>query len=242
MPKIIAIGDTHGRANWKVPFYNEEWDLFIFIGDYFDTHDDISSLHQLYNFLEIAKAKKNSDKQVIMLIGNHDFHYFPEIGHNGTSGYQAGVAKSFEFTITEERANLQMAFAYDNLLFTHAGVGEYWLKRLVDHKIAEGMPSFDAPSVAEFVNDMFKYKPGVFNFSGADPYGDDRGQTPIWIRPASLKVDGAILKEAGVVQIVGHTGQKSIDLEDKSFYFIDTLGTSGEYLIIEDGKFSTGKC
>lgn len=25
MPKIIAIGDTHGRANWKVPFYNEEW-------------------------------------------------------------------------------------------------------------------------------------------------------------------------------------------------------------------------
>lgn len=242
MAKIIACGDIHGRANWKIPFYKEEWDLFIFIGDYFDTHEDIPSLHQLYNFLEIAKAKKGSDKKVIMLIGNHDFHYFPEIGHNGTSGYQAGVAKSFEYAINEERDNLQMAFAHDNLLFTHAGVGEYWMKRLAGHKIAEGMPSLDAESVAEFVNDMFTYKPRVFNFTGSDPYGDDRGQTPIWIRPKSLKEDGAILKEAGIKQIVGHTGQKSLDLTDGDYFFIDTLGTSGEYLIIEDGVFSTGKC
>lgn len=240
------MGDTHGRANWKIPFYKEEWDLFIFIGDYFDTHDDISSLHQLYNFLEIVKAKKESKKEVVMLIGNHDFHYFPEIGYNGTSGYQSGVAKSFEYAINEERDQLQMAYARDNLLFTHAGVGEGWMERLVKNKIADKLPKFNAPSVAEFVNDMFKYKPMVFNFTGSDPTGNDMGQTPIWIRPLSLTKDTHTMREH-IVQIVGHTGQHTLKLDEVStlnhkYYFIDTLGTSGEYLIIEDGKFSTGKC
>ena len=46
-------------------------------------------------------------------------------------------------------------------------------------------------------------------------------------------------KKAGIIQIVGHTGQNSIDIKGKStggkYYFIDTLGTSGEYLEIIDG-------
>jgi hypothetical protein len=40
------------------------------------------------------------------------------------------------------------------------------------------------------------------------------------------------------MQIVGHTTQPRIDEKKagrQNYYLIDTLGTSGEYLIIEDG-------
>lgn len=38
----------------------------------------------------------------------------------------------------------------------------------------------------------------------------------------------------GYIQIVGHTTQNKINIVNDQFVFIDTLGTSGEYLVIED--------
>jgi hypothetical protein len=42
-----------------------------------------------------------------------------------------------------------------------------------------------------------------------------------------------------VIQVVGHTQQQQIDIKGMAtgnrYYYIDTLDTSGEYLIIEDG-------
>jgi hypothetical protein len=49
-----------------------------------------------------------------------------------------------------------------------------------------------------------------------------------------------------VIQIVGHTEVKKLDLvgAEKSaggrYYLIDCLGTSGEYMIIEDGFITKG--
>ena len=48
------------------------------------------------------------------------------------------------------------------------------------------------------------------------------------------------------IQIVGHTQMKRLDLtgSDKftggRYYFIDTMDTSGQYLVIEDDKMRTG--
>ncbi|RYZ28541.1 MAG: hypothetical protein EOO10_09190 [Chitinophagaceae bacterium] len=51
--------------------------------------------------------------------------------------------------------------------------------------------------------------------------------------------DAALLKKE-IIQVVGHTQQNCIDNKGKStggrYYFIDTLGTSKEYLVIEDGE------
>ena len=48
-----------------------------------------------------------------------------------------------------------------------------------------------------------------------------------------------------IIQVVGHTQQNQIDIKGKAtggrYYFIDTLGTSGEYLIWEDGNFNIEK-
>jgi hypothetical protein len=48
------------------------------------------------------------------------------------------------------------------------------------------------------------------------------------------------------IQVVGHTQMKRLNLEESDkftggrYYFIDTMDTSGQYLIIEDDKLSVG--
>ncbi len=243
--KTLVLGDTHGRAFWKLVLYENDFDRLIFIGDYFDSFD-INTEKQINNFLDIIEYKKKSGKEVILLIGNHDHHYFPEIGYTGTSGYQEVGKYQIEPVIDGNREHLQMAYAQDDILFTHAGVCEAWLNKQLEEigPIHDVVPLDTAGKIADFVNDVWKHKPIEFLFTGRDSYGDDMGQTPIWIRPRSLMRSGKNLKKL-VIQVVGHTGQEKIDIEGKStggrYYFIDTMGSSKEYLMIEDGKFSARK-
>jgi len=247
--KLVAIGDIHGRASWKqAVFDNQDADIFVFIGDYFDTHEDISPSLQIYNFKEIIAWKEQVElegKKVIMLIGNHDYHYFPEIGYNGTSGYSQSHAAFISDEINKNRKHLSIAYAYENLLFTHAGVGDSFLNKT----LALVEPTATIPTTAEgvvvYLTSLWLNKPGEFGFYWNDSsgYGDNINQTPIWIRPGSLKQGSKSLKAAGIIQIVGHTQQKTIDIEGKStggkYFFIDALGV-GQYLIYNDGKFTTG--
>ncbi len=234
--KTIILGDTHGRSVWKLIVNMENPDRVIFIGDYFDTHEDISAAGQMLVFEEIIAYKKSQDPgKVVMLIGNHDHHYFPEVGYTGTSGYQAGAAVAIGFLLEDNKEHLQMAYQFDNILCTHAGVGKTFLEK-------QGWK--EGEDIAEFLNELWKYKPKAFCFNGYDPYGDDMGQTPIWIRPKSLMKDAQDFKKE-IIQVVGHTVQNQIDIKGKStggrYYFIDTLGSSGEYLIVEDGNITAGK-
>ena len=50
--KIIAIGDLHGRTLWKYIVSKVDFDVVVFIGDYFDTHENISPVQQIKNFKE----------------------------------------------------------------------------------------------------------------------------------------------------------------------------------------------
>lgn len=236
--KIIALGDCHGRSFWKLIANTEEWDELVLIGDYFDTHEAITPIEQLKNFDELCAFKRASKKPVILLIGNHDYHYFPEIGYQHTSGYQAGAAKNIELALNQNRDLLQMAYFHEKLLFTHAGLGETWMKENFHDLI---VTPYKTEYLAEAINDVWKYKPLSFSFAGLyDQTGDDLTQTPIWIRPYSLVKDSKNIAAAGIVQIVGHTTMHKLDATH-NYIFIDTLGTSGEYLIVEDGKFSTNK-
>jgi len=203
--KTVVIGDTHGRSLWKL-IVNQEQDAdrIIFIGDYFDSFE-ISGVEQIQNFKEIIEYKKTSGKEVIMLVGNHDHHYYPEVGYTGTSGYQSGIAPSINQVIDENRQHLQIAYSFDEFLFTHAGVSPTFM----DGEFGE--EGWVEDNVVELLNDLFKYKPKSFDFNGTDPYGDNTYQTPIWIRPKSLmavnkKHDKGLKKK--YIQVVGHTQVK----------------------------------
>lgn len=236
--KTVVLGDTHGRSNWKLAIHQEEpIDRLIFIGDYFDSFD-IPGVEQIDNFKNIIQYKNNNPQvEVVMLIGNHDYHYFPEIGYNGTSGYQRGIAPSITQVIEENRHHLQMAYGFDKYLFTHAGVSPVFMDQVF------GADDWSKENIVVDLNEMFRFKPKAFEFNGLDAYGDNSTQTPIWIRPRSLmssnkKHEKGLKKD--YIQVVGHTAMRRIDLDGSDkftggrYYFIDTMENSGDYLIIED--------
>lgn len=230
--KIVAVGDTHGRTTWKSILEKEKPDIFVFIGDYFDSRENISALNQVANFKEIAELESEGTK-IIRLFGNHDMYIYPEMQQFQVSGYQSGAASSIQQVLYDNRDKFQMCYRYNDILFTHAGVSEEWLK----------MHGWDGvEQIDTFINELWKYKPLSFKFNGTDGSGDDTYQTPIWIRPYSLiKVNEDSLG-LEYTQVVGHTTMRQLVIkEGVPYIFIDTLGISGQYLIIEDGKFKTGQ-
>jgi predicted phosphodiesterase len=243
--KTVIIGDIHGRDAWK-QIINQEQDAdrFIFVGDYFDSFD-IPGLTQCQNFQDIIEFKTTTDKEVILLIGNHDYHYFPEIGENGCSGYQVRMAPTIQHIIDTNRDHLQLAYQFDDFLVTHAGVSSEWLN--------DSIVMWDVPNLAMYLNDLFKYQPLKIGYRsykqigdqvyGTGGYGDETFQGPIWIRPKSLMKANYDTLRTKIRQVVGHTGQRQIDIEGKStggrYYFIDTIPR--QYLIVKDGDVSLGE-
>ena len=199
--KTLLIGDIHGRNIWKDIIAKEAPDRVVFIGDYFDSFD-ISVVEQLHNFKEIIEYKEASDKEVILLIGNHDFHYYP--GGEQYSGYRAGSAPVIRQLLEENNHHLQMCYQFDNILCSHAGIGYNWL--MEQNRYEDG-------NISEFVNAVWKHHPRYFMFNGIDPYGNSKTQTPIWIRPPALMSGNkdTFLKEQ-YIQIVGHTQVNTIDI------------------------------
>lgn len=241
--KTVIIGDTHGTNVWKEIVKKENADRVIFIGDYFDSFD-IGAAEQMHNFKEIIEYKETSftndgtddqhKTQVIMLIGNHDFHYYP--GGESYSGYQHGAAPEIRRLLQENEHHMQMCYQMDNILCTHAGIGYDFLVH--QNKYEEGT------SIPDFINELWKYTPNRFRFYGIDQYGDSKTQTPIWIRPSSLMSGNrdTFLKEK-YIQVVGHTQVRKIDIEGKhtggKYYFIDAIPV-GQYLIHDGENFSIG--
>ena len=245
--KTVYIGDIHGLTSWgKIVRDNPNADNYVFVGDYFDSFD-ISSIEQLFNVENIVRFKKeteaNSGKKVYLLIGNHDHHYWPGTKWRGTtSGYQHKMAPSFEQFFIENESMFQMCVLIDNLyLCSHAGISENFLKDT-------GYWNSGYNNVVDFINDLFKSKPNEFHFDSFDvrhhgltrpnPYGDNEGQSPIWIRPKSLQSSNKKSElKTDYIQIVGHTQQTEIDIKGKTtggrYFYIDTLPVN-EYLITVD--------
>lgn len=224
--KIIALGDTHGRSLWKeIVSKHEDADKIIFIGDYFDTHGGgYSANRQIENFKDIAAFKKANMDKVVMLLGNHDFHYLNEVGEQ-YSGFQWNYRQDINDVLQPavDEGLIQISFVHDKYVFTHAGVTKTWVKNV----------GVDIDNLQESINDLFKKDISKFKFTvgpNYSNYGDDITQTPIWVRPESLLVD--ILD--GKICVVGHTTQDKLT-QVGNIILIDTIGTSGEFLTIVDG-------
>jgi len=221
--KTLVIGDIHGCTKWKDHIEKTNPDKVIFIGDYFDSFNH-SLVEQVHNFKEILKYKNDNFDNTILLIGNHDYHYFPNINER-YSGYQSS-AFEIQKLITDNLELFQIAYEYDYYLFTHAGVSKIWCENVGIN------PKSD--TIAFDLNELFKYKPLSFTFRGVDPHGDSQLAGPLWIRPRSLKLYGI----DDYIQVVGHTKRDNIEL-DKDYIFIDTLINSNQcLLLIEDSKFN----
>jgi hypothetical protein len=229
--RIIALGDTHGRTKWKGIVSNTKFDLVVFIGDYFDTHEEISPEQQKTNFQDLIAYKKANMDKVVLLFGNHDYHYLRTVSeiYSGIQLYhKTDIQEMLHMAIDEDL--IQMCYVYENYLFTHAGVTKTWLYN-TGYSSGQNLP--------KFINNLFKYQPFAFRFTSGhyhSPYGDDVCQSPIWVRPYSLLKDMI----NGFIQVVGHTVQSKLIL-NPLVVLIDTLGTSGQYLLIDNGQMSVLK-
>lgn len=240
--KSIIMGDTHGRDSWRVVIRdNPDADEVVFLGDYFDSRDRHSSGGlEVDNFNNIiGLVEREPHKRFVFLLGNHDYHYLSDANEK-YSGFQRGYQYAISNALYKQMSRLQMAYSSQGFLFTHAGVTKMWCKQnMIPYSNAEdeGM-GYEAEMLADSINKTFTYNPTAFRFRGTDPYGDDITQSPIWVRPMSLMAHSMPFK-----QVVGHTSMGKINPEgiENQFWFIDCLGTSGEYLIIEDGITKAGK-
>jgi hypothetical protein len=229
--KTIILGDIHGRKIWQ-SIIHKHTDVIrvIFLGDYFD-NIQIPYIEQIENFENIIQFKEHSGIEVILIIGNHDHQYFPDVIDKNIQKFKIESSQSFIKVLSENRHHLQMAFQFGEILCTHAGVG----KSFLDRELGSG--NWQANNIATELNKLFKINPKGFNFNGFDPTGDDLGQSNIWIRPVSLMLDSASLK-GKIIQVVGHTRMPEIPTPEKMgngrYYFIDTLWSSYQYLLVDE--------
>jgi len=258
--KLVAIGDIHGRDIWKqiVAKEHDDTDEFVFVGDYFDSFT-VKGPDQINNFLDIIEFRNTSIyHKVTLLIGNHDYHYYPGIEDSGTSGYQTLMAPSIKHVVSDNKQYLQAAYQVGEFVFTHAGLSSEWLD--------DNIVMWDVPNLAMYVNDLFYYQPQKLAYRsykqvgdkvyGVGGYGNETFQGPLWIRPAALMAankstqDGKLTNKETlknhIIQVVGHTPQDTIDIKGKStggrYYFIDTLEYGqNQYLVVKDGVVSLGE-
>lgn len=222
MKKIIIIGDIHGRDSWKkIVQANQDADLFIFLGDYFDSFD-ISPVIQKHNFKEILEFKKNNKEKVIILIGNHDFHYLSG-SVKQYAGYQGLQRWDYQEILEDAIKNdlIQVCYIYNNFIFTHAGITKTWLKSY----------NISINNIENDLNYLLKGNRSPFEFCLGPNYsqnGEDITQGPLWVRPVSLKQDCL----DNYIHIVGHTSSSDIDIDlTNRVIIVDTLHIN-KYLII----------
>jgi hypothetical protein len=239
MNKLVAIGDVHGRNTWKQIVEQEQPDTVVFVGDYFDSFD-IPGKAQIDNFKNIIQWKHDNPQcKVVLLIGNHDFHYMPEAYNDRYSGFQKNLYIEIGQVLEANKHHLRMAYRCDDLVFSHAGITPEFLLN----------NNWGDQDMVEFVNELWLYKPHKFKFADngyghSDPYGDDEFQGPLWIRPRSLMKACQEVKKT-MIQVVGHTAVKEIDAKGKAtggrYYFIDCLDNTPEYLVYENKQIKINK-
>ena len=232
--KTLVFGDIHGRDIWKEILDSAEYDNCIFLGDYVDTHDKITHKQQLSNFKKLMEYKEKLGDRMILLLGNHDYHYWTNNHNIRYSGFNSDMKYHYGPLIRKavREGKVRIAYIQDGFLFTHAGVSKTWLE-----KYSDGLKS---------VKELTAERPNVnmstldFNMAeGYEPYGDTIGNGPLWIRPYSLSKDMV----DGYDQIVGHTPAKAItNIKDvyegtkHNLWLCDNL--EKEYVVIEDGVVS----
>lgn len=209
--KIVVIGDVHGRDTWKKQV-EQEADMYIFLGDYFDSFD-IDGSTQIENFKEILEFYNENPDKVVLLTGNHDLSYLEfDLACSGFQNNKAWEIHNLIRPLYEEKI-LKACKVVGDTIFVHAGIGREWV---YNHGI-------DTEDLENSINTLF-YK-DLFAFGFQRPkervyisgYGDNTWQSPMWIRPDSL----IFIKLDGYKQVVGHTGQRELIFKN-DIWFCDT--------------------
>ena len=119
--KVVIIGDVHGRDTWKKQV-QEPADLYIFIGDYWDSFD-IPFEIQKENFIEILEFYKENPDKVVLLSGNHclssDTEILTESGFKNINEYIENPNKISTYNI--ENGAIEYQYPIDIIYKNYQG-------------------------------------------------------------------------------------------------------------------------
>ncbi|MBU3856350.1 MAG: metallophosphoesterase [Candidatus Phocaeicola excrementipullorum] len=225
MKPTVAIGDIHGLNYWKEIVERHKGCRFVFLGDYLDPHQYIPRKEVLRNLQEIIGLKKDCPDDVILLLGNHDLHYFSS---------DAPVCTRFDFQIAEKASHLfvenfdlfRYAYQEGSRIFTHAGISHKWFEEDFQGEITQ--------PIADQLN-----HPSDNQIAALCCIGQLRGGAKgavggiFW-----ADIDELADPLHGFTQIVGHNRVK--DVKERSgnhenkIVFCDCLW-NGNYLILDEG-------
>lgn len=213
---FVVIGDIHGRSIWKkiCAKHLNSIDKIIFLGDYVSSYS-ISPEDQIWNLKEILSLKEQNKDKIVLLRGNHDIQH---LGYPWAqcSGFESKVEEYLKHNSIRFLENTQFVYKYKNILFSHAGISNTWLRNI---KFKEG-------DIEKYINNLpitenFGFIPNnYYDFTGTS-----KTQSCTWIRPSAL-IDDLFLN---YIQIVGHTTVKNITFLKNKLILCDALGVN-QYL------------
>ncbi|MFI5160470.1 MAG: metallophosphoesterase [Sphingobacteriales bacterium] len=216
--KHIAIGDIHGRANWR-ELNIRKYEKVVFIGDYADSYD-LSDFAILENLKKIISLKNRHPEKVVLLLGNHDAHYlhYPRFK---CSGFRPAMKTDLTTLFRKNAECFQIAYQKGNHLFTHAGLTNSWYNEVLRSPVITAIFEKEkdlAGQLNQLERTAFR---GTLYDAGIERGGYGYGG-PLWADYKETSVD--MLNEFH--QIVGHTRVEdihTITCSDKSVTYTDVL-------------------
>ena len=219
--RILIIPDVHGRSFWKKALETGKYEKVVFLGDYADPYEEegITDNEAFYNLLDIIVYKQQNPKQVMLLLGNHDLHYYSEYYHELAEGsrYSPQAAITLHNLFQDYKKLFRLAWETDfgdrHYLFSHAGITQSWLKRNLD--------LIQEPD-ARHLNHLLKTQKGLEALAqvGAIRCGCYPSGSIVWADSDELVVSNPL---PSTYQIVGHTIQFNGPVITDKFACLDCL-------------------
>ena len=203
--KILIVPDVHGRTFWKSAMKSGDFEKIVFLGDYTDPYEmeGITNREALKNFISIITFKLQYPEKVVLLLGNHDLHYYSQYYYELAGGvrYDPITAVSLQRLFAKYRSEFQLAWETNwgskHYLFSHAGITQSWLKR--------NMKLIMKPD-ARHLNRLIHSYEGLESLAqvGEMRWGDYPSGSIVWADVEELLVSNPI---SDIYQIVGHSMQ-----------------------------------
>ena len=203
--KILIIPDVHGRTFWKSALKTGDYEKIVFLGDYTDPYEmeGITNRDALKNFKSIIDIKRQNPEKVVLLLGNHDLHYYSEYYYGLAGGvrYDPVSAVALQRLFSKFHDFFQLAWETDwgnrHYLFSHAGVTQGWLK--------QNMELIRKPD-ARHLNRLLLSNEGLESLAqvGIARWGVYPSGSIVWADVGEMLLSNPI---PDVYQIVGHSMQ-----------------------------------
>lgn len=236
--RIGVIGDLHGSNIWKEFIKDTSIQKWIFLGDFVDSfdYDDKTILHNLIDLIQFQKLNPNN---VVLLLGNHDLHYYDLRGAWRAGGFRETMMAQLNFLYQDGIKNHIFKFFHfeqPNYLFTHAGVSRSWLKSVKLLDTTAKIIDWNA-HITDILDKILKcrYRDTYYRIGTARNGWGSGG--PLW----ADKTETHFNLPPNIFQVVGHTKVSDITYHPKydrnditeSIIYIDCLEKQSKYLILE---------